>query len=1420
MLQSCGLARWASANLARVQYHPKMTQSLSNSSLTAHEKSPDSSQEEVFVFPVSFAQQRLWFLEQLVPGNPFYNVPTAVLLTGPLNVAALKQTFNEIVHRHEALRTTFRMIEGEPVQAIAPSLDLPLSLVDLQELPEAEREAEVQHLLTEAFQQPFDLSQGPLLRVKLLQLGEAEHVLLLTIHHIVADGWSAGVLVRELGTLYSAFTIGQPSPLADLPIQYADFAHWQREWLQGEVLSTQMAYWQQQLDGAPLGLDLPTDRPRPAIPTFRGARQSVMLPTKLSEAISTLSAREGVTRFMTLLAAFQTLLYHYTGQEDILVGSPIANRNRSEIEGLIGFFVNTLVLRTDLSGNPPFRELLSRVREVALGAYAHQDLPFEKLVEELQPKRNLNRNPLFQVVFALQNAPVEALELTGLTLSPLSFDPGTARFDLEFQLVECLDLWVVVTYSTDLFDTATITRMLENFQVLLESIVAHPEQRLANLSLLTETERQQLLVEWNDTEADYSKNLFHQLFEMQVEQTPEAIALVFEDEQLTYRELNSRSNQLAQYLRQLGVGAEVLVGICIERSCAMVVGVLGILKAGGAYMPLDPSYPQERLSFMLSDAQVSILLTQQQWVDRFVTQGYKWSFISSTRDAYTIATTTIGTRPHSVTPDLLDANENYYNLAYVIYTSGSTGKPKGAMVQHQGLCNLAAAQIQVFNLQPQNRILQFASLSFDASIFEMVMALQIGATLYLAREEILKSLPALVRLLQEQQITHVTLPPTVLSVLPAADLPALKTVVCAGEVCSADIARRWAAGRRFFNAYGLTEATIWSTIDEFNCMSDRPTLGRPIANTQVYLLNSELQPVPIGTTGELYIAGDGLARGYLNRPDLTAERFLPHPFSCQPGARLYKTGDLARYQTNGKLEFLGRKDSQVKIRGLRIELTEIESAIAQHPAVRESVVIAREDEPGDSGESKWRKPPLRIQDKRLVAYIVCISVENRYNPQQASSVGAQDLGTLLRCFLKEKLPEYMVPSAFVVLEVLPLTPNGKVDRRALPAPDPLRAEPENSFVAPRTPMEATLAHIWADLLNLEQVGIYDNFFELGGDSLLSMRLMEQIYQQCDRELPLSALFLAPTVERLASRLQSETDSLTWSPLVTIQPRGSKPPFFCVHPILGVVFPYYELARHLGSEQPFYGLQPIGIDGGQLPHTRIEDMASAYIKALRLVQPQGPYFLGGWSFGGLVAFEMAQQLQAEHQVALLAMLDTPAPVASNQPSICESFKFLFNTAARSVWPYILDYFLLTAPDKQRDADFAKNPTFNPVTQQLGVKKFWHHLMGHIAIANFRSQESALQMFNEPTIRPMLRVLQASSQAVLSYKPKTYSHQITLFKTSEQPMKAHRDLTMGWGELALGSNVEVHGVSGNHLTMLRQPHVQVLAQQLKICIEKAF
>jgi len=907
--------------------------------------------------PLSFAQQRLWFLDQLVPENPFYNVPVAVRLTGQLDFPALEQAFNAIIQRHEALRTSFTQVAGQPTQVIAASLHLPLPVVDLQHLPLPERDSTVQQMVTAAALRPFNLAVAPLLRVNLWQLDAADHVLLLNLHHIVSDGWSLGVLIRELAVFYTAFHTNQPAPLPELPIQYADFAHWQRQWLQGDVLESQLSYWRRQLAEVPV-LDLPTDRPRPGVQSYRGARQNLALSASLTASLEALSQHEGVTLFMTLLAAFQTLLYRYTGQEDIAVGSAIANRNRSELEGLIGFFVNSLVLRVNLAGNPTFRQLLGRVRQVALEAYAHQDLPFEKLVEELQPERDLSRNPLFQVVFALQNAPMQPLELPGLTLSPLKFDVGTTRFDLELHLWEPAQglsgLWEqqseglsgFIAYSTDLFDPSTIARMLAHFQTLLSGIVANPDTRLADLAILSAADRHQLLVEWNHTETAAAKAIYPRQFERQVAQTPEAVAVDFQGEQLTYQQLNQRANQLAHYLQQLGVTPEVLVGICVERSLEMVVGVLGVLKAGGAYVPLDPNYPSDRLRFILADTQVSLLLTSGTLVNtlpdcsaRVVCLDQDWEAISQqSQDAPS----------SSATAD---------HLAYVIYTSGSAGTPKGVLVQHRGLSSVVAAQIQVFNLRPESRILQFSSLSFDASVFEILLAFGVGATLYLAPPEARWPGAELIQFLQDKAIDTAILPPAVLAVLPATELPALQTVIAGGEACLREIEERWATtGRRFFNAYGPTEATIWATVAQLDgsasSSQDKPAIGRPIANTQIYLLDSHYQPVPIGVVGELYIGGDGLARGYLNRPELTAERFIPNPFSLA-GTRLYKTGDLARYRPDGNLEFLGRQDDQVKIRGFRIELGEIETLLSQHPAVQEAVVIAQAD----------------AVSKRLLAYV-------------------------------------------------------------------------------------------------------------------------------------------------------------------------------------------------------------------------------------------------------------------------------------------------------------------------------------------------------------------------------------------------------------------------------------------------------------------
>lgn len=1314
---------------------------------------------EAFIFPTSFAQQRLWFLQQLAPGNPFYNVSAALRLQGSLNVAALEQTFNEIVRRHETLRTTFIQVEGEPVQAIAPSLILSIPIIDLRHLLETQREADARRLAALEAQRPFDFVKGPLLRVKLLQLAETEYVLLLNLHHIIADGWSIGVLIRELAALYNACVEGKPSPLPELSIQYADFAEWQREWLQNSVLETQLIYWRQQLQDIS-GLNLPTDWARPAIPSYRGAKQSLKLSPSLNQALETLSQQQGVTLFITLLAAFKTLLYRYTQQEDIAIGSPIANRNRSEIEGLIGFFVNSLVLRTQVQGNLTFLDLLSRVKEVALGAYAHQDLPFEKIVEALQPERDLSTNPLFQVSFSLQNTPIEALELPGLSLSLLDVENNTAKLDLEFHLWQESDsLQVQAIYSTDLFSDRTITRMLGHFQTLLEGIVSQPNQLLYDLPLLT-SEENQLFIDWNDTKKARSQDCFHQLFEKQVEKTPDAIAVVFVDTQsnstasLTYRKLNQRANQLAHYLQKIGVVPDVLVGICLDRSLDMIVGLLGIHKAGAGYLPLDPTYPQERLNFMLEDAQVSVLLTCSSLKFPQVQDKARSNPVVVCLDTewQKIVEESQDNPKCIVTPN---------HLAYTIYTSGSTGQPKGVIIEHRGLSNLAAAQRDVFNIQECDRILQFASFSFDASIFEIVLALQTGAALYLATKETLLPGKSLIQFLQKNAITGVTLPPTVLAALSdETPLPALQTIICAGETCSQDIVERWALGRRFFNAYGPTEATVWSTISEIRDRTTKPLIGRPIANTQVYILDRHLQPVPIGVPGELYLGGDGLARGYLHRPNLTTERFIANPFFditsnleitlhkkiSSNSEKLYKTGDLVRYREEGNIEFLGRIDNQVKIRGYRIELGEIEATLLQHTAVKDVVVSTIED---------------REIHKRLVAYIVL---------HQESTITIVEL----RQFLKKHLPEYAIPSSFMLIDDLPITSNGKVNIKALQTIFSVNKQELNTQIKvdPRNPIEKAIAQIWIDILHLDKISIHDNFFDLGGDSLLAVRVIEQIQKQLNREIPLSALFLNPTVADLADSLKSQRKPLPWSPLVAIQPQGSKQPFFCIHPIFGVVFPYYELAFHLGKDQPFYGLQPLGMDGKHTPLNRMEDMAAYYIEALRNIQPNGPYFIGGWSFGGLVAFEMAQQLvKAGNKVAQLIILDTYAPIPKHQPSLWESLKFLFTIAGPYIWPFLRDYL---------------------------------HLLSVIP------PESRLRILHEVAIGSILQIYQANSQAVHHYKPKPYPNPITLLRTTQPGNKIDRNRTMGWNELA--AEVEVHLLPGNHLTMLRKPHVQVLAQHL--------
>ena len=1078
--------------------------------------------------PLSFAQQRLWFLHQLEPKSPAYNLPKTVRLRGKLNIAALEGSLREVMRRHEILRTNFTVRNGKSVQVIAENTIINFPVIDLQQLPKTSREAEALRLAMIEAQRPFDLANDCLLRGNLVKLDEEDYLLVLTLHHIISDGWSTAVLIRDVATFYQAFCNGKPSPLPELPIQYADFAVWQQQWSQ-ENLENQLSYWKQQLSGDLPILELPSDRPRLPVQTFAGSTRSVQFSASLSESLKNLSQQQGVTLFMTLLAAFKTLLHRYTGQEDILVGTAIANRDCTEIEQLIGFFVNTLVLRSNLTGNPCFKELLKRVREVALGAYANQNLPFEKLVEELQPQRDFSHTPLFQVMFVLQNAPTTPLELPGLTLKPLEIPSKTAKFDLTLYVEEAdTGLIANLEYNTDLFDASTINRMLGHYQRLLESIVTNSNQQLSELSLLTEAEQYQLLVELNQTQSfsaipnpkSQIEQCIHKLFEVQVERTPDAVAVVFEDEQLTYRELNQRVNQLAHYLVSWGVKPEVLVGICVERSLKMLIALLAILKAGAAYVPLDPAYPQERIAYILEDAQISVLLTQQHLMAQLPKHQAKTICLDS--DWNNIAQKDQNNLVNKVTSE---------NLAYVIYTSGSTGKPKGVQIQHDAVVNFLTSMSQTPGITERDIFLSVTTLTFDIAALELYLPLIVGARVVVASREVASDGVQLLAKLAESGATIMQATPATWRMLLEAGLSKMSLkILCGGEALPHNLSQQLLERcDSLWNLYGPTETTIWSAVYRVKREDGVAYVGSGIANTQIYILDKYLNPVPIGITGELYIAGDGLARSYFNRPELTAEKFIPNPFSSKPGARLYKTGDLARYLPDGNLEFIGRIDHQVKIRGFRIELGEIEAVISQHSDVQTVVVLVPEDENGN---------------KRLVAYLVL--------EQQRTNLKSSDL----RNYLEEKLPHYMVPSTFVILESLPLTPNGKVDRKALPQPDQMQLELAATYVAPRNSIEQILAEIWSEVLGLKQIGIHDNFFELGGDSILTI----QVISKADRaglSLTPKQLFTHQTIAKLAA-VADPTEP------IPIEPTTSDLPL-----------------THLSADELAQVLQAVECEGGEL-----------------------------------------------------------------------------------------------------------------------------------------------------------------------------------------------------------------------------------------------
>ncbi len=1047
---------------------------------------------------LSFAQQRLWFLDQLEPGNPFYNIYVAFHLTGPLRVQALRQSLQVLIQRHESLRTTFSVENEQPLQVIHPSIHCDLVTADLCSLLPAARHEAMQHLACDEAKKAFDLVHGPLLRTTLVRMDNEEHVLLVTMHHIISDGWSMGVFMKELAACYNTFVEDRPFPLSDLPIQYADYVLWQRQKLQKEVLDSHLQYWRKRLAQLPAPLELPADRPRPAVQTYRGGSIEIKLPLTLCEALRQLSQRTGVTLFMTLMTAFQVLLARYTGRDDIVLGTDATDRDNRETEELIGFFVNTLVVRTDLSGNPTFLELLERARTSLVEDFAHRDMPFDMLVADLQPDRHLSYSSIVQIMFDLQDTQIAEDALTDLTLSRLFIDGGTAKFDLVVDLLETnQELGGSVEFNTDLFEKETIHRLVKHWQTLLENIVSDPEQRIGDIPLLTADERQKTLVEWNDISANYpTHRSLHSLFEEQAMRTPDRVAIVYRDAQLTYEELNAHANQLAHYLQSLGVGPEVLVGIYLDRSIEMLIAILAVFKAGGAYVPLDLSYPKERLEFVLSDTQVSVILTSS-----------AWDIAPSSVASVIVCLDTLWPALAQRSKQTPSSRQDHRQLAYIIYTSGSTGRPKGAMLSQEGMINHLYAKIDVLDLTRHDRIAQTASLGFDISLWQFLAVLLQGGSVCILSDEDVYNPSRLLRQTIVEGITTLELVPSQLRMLldevermesSIPDWMNLRLMISTGEAISPLLCRRWL--QRFsqvplVNTYGATECSddvTHALIREIPSeQSVNVPVGRPIANMQAYVLDPSLVPAPIGVTGHVYLGGVGVGRGYLNDTDRTATTFLPNPYGKEAGERLYHTGDLGRYLADGQIECLGRIDYQVKVRGHRVELGEIEIMLDQHPALRESVVIDREEPSGD---------------KRLVAYVVT-------KEQQLAPTVKE-----LREYLQKSLPDYMVPSYFLLLEMLPLTPNGKVDRRALPAPDQARTELDVAFVAPRSLAEEIITEIWVELLSVDQIGVYDNFFTLGGHSLLATQIISRIQSIFQVEVPLRCLFEAPTVDGLVNVL--------------------------------------------------------------------------------------------------------------------------------------------------------------------------------------------------------------------------------------------------------------------------------------------------------------
>jgi amino acid adenylation domain-containing protein len=1314
-------------------------------------------------YPLSFAQQRLWFLNQVEPDAALYSVIRAFRLRGPLDIAALKESLAVLISRHASLRTTFDLYNNEPVQIVTDEMAVPFSELDLSRMASATREVALAEFLREESRRPFDLGKGPLVRFTHMRLDDQEHMLTVAMHHTVTDDWSMGIFFRELSTLYNGFSSGQRPALPEIPIQYTDFAIWQRNSLSRGEFSAQLAYWKEKLAGSSPNLNLPAKQARSAKQSPRGAKLSLPISRELVEKLRMLGEAEGCTLFVVLLAVFEVLLARYTGEEDVVVGTVISDRDRRELESLVGFLTNTVVLRATVSADYSFKQVLRQVRGLVPEAHKNKDIPFEHLVRELRPDRINIHAPLFQVSFTLQNAYEGFLSLNDTQVEPVAVDNGTAIFDLSFvpeQSAEGLN--ITLQYNTELFEESTIRRMAEHYQRLVDRFITNPDQRVSEVCLLTGQERQQVLNDWNATLREYPRGkTIHELFQQQVQRTPEAVAVIDEHQELSYQELNRRANRLANYLKSLAVGPDVLVGICLERSAEMIVSLLAAMKAGGAYVPLDPASPPERLGYLIDQSGMTVAITQEELASSLGLRIKHKVCLDAATERQMI---------EAQNEENLSGAASGKQLAYMICTSGSTGMPKGVMIEHESVLNLTEALGATIYNDPvfdRQRISLNGPLAFDTSVKQIIQLLS-GHTLCIVPESARLDPAAFAEFSCRTAIDVLDCTPTQLAALLASGefagsgrMP--RTVLVGGEAVHPKL---WSQLLKlqettFYNLYGPTECSVDSTVCRIAPPQAVPRIGQPVANTQAYILDPRLEPMPVGVVGELYIGGAGLARGYLGRPDLTAERFVPDPFG-KPGGRLYRTGDLARWQADATIEFLGRVDHQVKVRGYRIEMEEIEAVLGQHEQVQQCAVRTYEDERGE---------------KRLIGYMVV-----KAEPAPTSHD--------LRGFLREKLPDYMVPSAFVALPGLPVGANGKVDRQALPVSEAYQLSRDERQVYPRDGTELYLKAIWEEVLGTADIGINDDFFELGGHSLMAIILAAQIGNAYQTRLSVRTIFENPTIAALSAFIRQTITFAPPSSVIPIQPRGARRPFFCAHSGGGLVNCYMALARHLGPDRPFYGLQSHGLDEGQEPVTRIEDMAALYIRDLRKIQAGGPYQIGGWCLGATVAYEMAQQLtDMGETISLLAIFDEmPGSHPIEHPLTRDD---------------------VDAAEKERIKDMLAGKGIS--AEVLAALAFDQQL--ELLLQKYKASGNIPSDVALAQCRRFLRVWVTNDEARKRYHYRPFAGRVTLFRSN---LSGSNERMSRWQALALGG-LDEYQFPVAHDQFVDETNAQSLAEALSQCMD---